>query len=194
MDDGFSYSFKARKGVVNDKEMANRVLIEQVIFGYPLILFSEKADAWKCEGFFRVNRVEDHFIMMEPYRSDKLLEIDLLGSVDYMEGGRRLAVNLLVERNSKSVSDLKKLREWICDICSLVSHKRYGVGFIEAHHKTPVHFKNFSQKVEMEDFALLCPNCHTAIHILMISGLDEYSVLRRNIRQSLRASDLNRLT
>jgi putative restriction endonuclease len=97
-----------------------------------------------------------------------------------------LEVNFIVERNAKVVSDLKMSRLWICDICELTSMDCYGVEFIEAHHKTPVHLKNSSGKVELEEFALLCPNCHTAIHILMTSGANEYSILRRSMRQRLK--------
>ncbi len=38
----YNYSFKARKDVINLAEKANRVLVDQPLYGYPILLFTEK--------------------------------------------------------------------------------------------------------------------------------------------------------
>ena len=86
--------------------------------------------------------------------------------LSFPEGGINLATHQKRERNSKLVDLVKKQRNWICDICNMLSYDRYQVQFIEAHHKVPLSVQGVSLSVA-EDLVLLCPNCHTAVHRLM---------------------------
>ncbi|MDT8317192.1 MAG: HNH endonuclease [bacterium] len=58
---------------------------------------------------------------------------------------------------------------------------RYGVKCIEAHHKVPISTYSSAYTVQLSDFALLCPNCHKAVHIYMkLEGL-EYKKIREKL-------------
>ncbi|USQ95884.1 HNH endonuclease [Caulobacter sp. RL271] len=76
------------------------------------------------------------------------------------------------ERDRKLV-DTKKARvlrstgALVCEVCTFDFSKRYGprgAGFIEAHHKKPVHTLPEDGKTREEDLALVCANCHRMIH------------------------------
>ncbi len=60
----FKYSFKARNGAVNVEEKANQVLIKQPEYGYPILLFIEHKKAWRYEGEFVVNAIEEEFVVL----------------------------------------------------------------------------------------------------------------------------------
>ncbi len=88
----------------------------------------------------------------------------------FMEGDRRMVQHLEVER-SKEVVDLLKSTTLnkdgagfiICESCGVAPGSRYGCEVIEAHHKIPVSAAGI-RAIKIEDFALLCPNCHRAVH------------------------------
>ena len=54
-----------------------------------------------------------------------------------------------------------------CEICNFNYSKKYGErgkGFIECHHKVPLHKLKPNTKTKLSDLALLCANCHRMIH------------------------------
>lgn len=54
-----------------------------------------------------------------------------------------------------------------CEVCGFEFLTRYGdigLGFIEAHHNTPVSQLAGSKKTKIEDLALVCSNCHRMLH------------------------------
>ncbi|MGD9211437.1 MAG: HNH endonuclease, partial [Desulfobacteraceae bacterium] len=79
------------------------------------------------------------------------------------------------------VKALKNNKSWICEICKENFYSKYKVGFIEAHHKTPVSIYSSRQKVILSDFALLCPNCHRAVHIHMKKYGLEYPEIKKSL-------------
>ena len=52
-----------------------------------------------------------------------------------------------------------------------------GVGFIEAHHTTPVSKLGGTEKTRVADLALVCSNCHRILHrgeeLLSVSQLKQ---------------------
>lgn len=76
------------------------------------------------------------------------------------------------ERNSKVVLLAKqnfknKHGRLFCQACEFDFEKEYGqIGaeFIEAHHSIAVSEMKEGHKTKVEDFAILCPNCHRIIH------------------------------
>jgi putative restriction endonuclease len=73
---------------------------------------------------------------------------------------------------------------------------RYGVPYIEAHHIIPIASKTAEYRVKAADFALLCPNCHKAVHIHMVKGGENYMHIKDMLKQrlsSIRQVDVERL-
>ncbi|HBX60849.1 MAG: restriction endonuclease [Alteromonadaceae bacterium] len=172
----FHYSFKARNGMVNFQEKANDVLIKQPQHLYPILLFTESKDGWHYEGDFSVSEIEEKYVVL--IRKDQPLEEGThdQNEVLYQEGERRYVTHLMAERSKTVVAVAKNASSWICEICSMNFYDKYGVKYIEAHHKTPISTYSAKYVIKPQDLALLCPNCHKAVHIHMKSsclGYDE---------------------
>lgn len=60
----FSYSFKAQKGVINENETANKCIIHQKIYKYPILLLKEEGKLWNVEGYFDVTEIFDEYVRM----------------------------------------------------------------------------------------------------------------------------------
>ncbi|WP_241388671.1 HNH endonuclease, partial [Pseudomonas aeruginosa] len=82
----------------------------------------------------------------------------------YQEGEQSYASHLIAERSQAAVSAAKNLDTWICEICGLDFNQKYGVRYIEAHHKIPISTYATNHTIKSKDLALLCPNCHKAVH------------------------------
>jgi 5-methylcytosine-specific restriction protein A len=55
-----------------------------------------------------------------------------------------------------------------CEACGFDFGKRYGkiaAGFIEVHHKKPVHRMKKGETTKLADLALVCSNCHRIAHM-----------------------------
>lgn len=175
----FHYSFKARNGKVNFQEKANDVLIKQPQHLYPIFLFTESKDGWHYEGDFSVAEIEEKFIVLA--RKGSPLEDTILNQDEavYQEGGRRYVTHLMAERSKAVVSAAKSASSWLCEICSMDFYDKYGVKYIEAHHKTPISTYSEKYAIKPQDLALLCPNCHKAVHIHMKnSGLEYDEIIK----------------
>jgi len=85
----------------------------------------------------------------------------------YLENSIRLKKHKARERNQQLISSVKVKRPWTCDVCGLLFEDKYGVSYIEAHHKRPLSTTDDIILSKESDIALLCPNCHVAIHKLM---------------------------
>jgi 5-methylcytosine-specific restriction protein A len=67
----------------------------------------------------------------------------------------------------KKASTLKVHGRLQCEACSVDFETQYGLrgsGFIEAHHTKPLHALSPRDKTRLEDWVLLCSNCHRMIH------------------------------
>jgi len=60
----YRYSFKLKRGVVSYEDTANRVLLMQPHFHYPIFLMSEKEGSWYLEGRFSVMDRKDTFVVL----------------------------------------------------------------------------------------------------------------------------------
>lgn len=88
----------------------------------------------------------------------------------FIEGDRRMVQHLEVERSKDAVELLKSGTTnrdsagfIICEACSTAPGAKYGCEIIEAHHKVPVSQAGI-KNVSINDFVLLCPNCHRSVH------------------------------
>lgn len=181
------YSFKARSGKVHTRDTANRVLIDQPVHGYPILYFVEIAGHWSYEGGFNVIGVRQKYVILKRIgiaRRQPLNSEDFV----YPEGGRKFKRHLVVERSRAVVKIVKAERAWICEICGLDFGGAYGQPYIEAHHKTPIAERGGPHGVTRRDLALLCPNCHRAVHIHMRKAGSNYSKIRRMLKNRVRGN------
>ncbi|MFB6317320.1 HNH endonuclease [Saccharicrinis sp. FJH54] len=89
-----------------------------------------------------------------------------------IEGNTVLAKHMRYERNSTLI---KKVKERAinnnpmlnCEVCGFSFKEQYGdigIGFIEAHHKSPLHLAKGPKTTRIIDIALVCSNCHRMLH------------------------------
>lgn len=104
------------------------------------------------------------------------------------EGQVLYKLHKLRERNKKIVSkkkaeSLKKLGKLECEICGFDFHVKYGelgYGFIECHHKVPLHALDSITETKLDDLALVCSNCHRMLHRKrLIDALEISHILNR---------------
>lgn len=67
---GKRYAFKARNGVVNKKEKANRVIINQPKYKYPLLYFVENNKSYILIGRFAVEKVFNKDVSLIPFEKN----------------------------------------------------------------------------------------------------------------------------
>ncbi|WP_374220514.1 HNH endonuclease [Ralstonia pickettii] len=90
----------------------------------------------------------------------------------FPEGRESFKLHRHLERDQKLPRRLKECRlretgKLECEVCSFdftATYGSVGEGFIEAHHRTPVHQLNGKQKTKAIDLALVCSNCHRMLH------------------------------
>ncbi len=181
----FNYSFKARHrhdgngGEINYEEKANQVLLNQSEYGYPILLFSESQGEWLFEGSFCVVQQAEKFVTLELMGAKDALPEDVVRERYFIEGGAKLRTHLKIERSRAAVAALKGGRENVCDICKFDFERKYGVSYIEAHHKQPLAKKLSREAVSLDDFALLCPNCHRAVHLYLANDGVGYEEIKK---------------
>ncbi len=175
----YHYSFKAYKGKIRYSEKANGALIMQPMYLYPILLFTEyKKNNWFFEGSFSISEIESKFVVLDRYKA-AIAGIDVFNEEQkYQEGDRKYIAHFLIERNKDVVRKLKDTKVWLCDICEENFYLKYGVKYIEAHHKIPISTYSSKYSVNLSDFELLCPNCHKAIHIYMRKKSLEYNAIK----------------
>lgn len=103
----------------------------------------------------------------------------------FIEGGKKYVTHLLSERSSPIVKLLKSSGSWVCEICNDDFKIKYGFEYIEAHHKVPISTKETKSVVVLEDLALLCSNCHSAVHAHMRAGIENYLDIKNIIVRRL---------
>ena len=62
------YHFKANKGVVNKKEQANQVLIQQQKKGYPILVFKREKKDYSYFGRYTVFYQDKEYVLLERMR------------------------------------------------------------------------------------------------------------------------------
>lgn len=90
----------------------------------------------------------------------------------YPEGAKKLKEHMWTERSRPVVrlakaKRLKQTGKLECEACKFDFAKIYGesgVGFIEAHHRVPLASIKAPTNARIEDFELVCSNCHSMLH------------------------------
>lgn len=183
----YRYSFKTREGVVSYHETANSVLTKQQQHEYPVLLLTEQGNSWRVEGYFSVVEIQDRFVILRR-TSDVLVRGPVSQEeLQFQEGGIKYVTHLMAERNRDVVKALKEAVLWVCDVCDLNFETKYGVKYIEAHHKIPLATYSINHIVNTSDFVLLCPNCHKAVHICMKELPNpDYPEIKTRLKSKLR--------
>jgi hypothetical protein len=110
--------------------------------------------------------------------------------VAFSEGNLRLAAHFRRER-STLLRD-KKLKEvhdtygkYVCELCGLTEDSKYpsafGARVFEVHHLIPLSKVKKPVCTTLADLALLCANCHRAVHASSAVD-DNYDLLRKHLR------------
>jgi hypothetical protein len=103
------------------------------------------------------------------------------------EGARRLVSHYVIERSAAAAEEAKELNrlehggEYCCKVCGDKPGIRYGVRVIDAHHIKPISETEGEYQVRPQDFLIVCPNCHRAIHRLDDFGGD---AVRRKLKKA----------
>jgi hypothetical protein len=90
----------------------------------------------------------------------------------FPEGKETFKLHRHLERDSALSRRIKAARldetgKLECEVCSTdfqVKYGELGEGFIEAHHRTPVHKLDGVRKTKASELALVCSNCHRMLH------------------------------
>ncbi|GHU31575.1 hypothetical protein AGMMS50256_20270 [Betaproteobacteria bacterium] len=90
----------------------------------------------------------------------------------FPEGAASYKNHRVLERDSK-IARLAKQNRFAkdgvlaCDVCGFDFGRTYGPlgrGYIEAHHTVPVAVLAGKRKTSVDEFALVCSNCHRMLH------------------------------
>jgi 5-methylcytosine-specific restriction protein A len=88
------------------------------------------------------------------------------------EGRKRWRTHLRRERDTGLVREKKRRHQTAtgglaCEACGFDFESEYGLrGFCEVHHRLPLAEGEDERETRLEDLAVLCSNCHRAIHRL----------------------------
>lgn len=115
-----------------------------------------------------------------PVADPSSVELDAASSVvtieddesSFPEGKESYRLHRKLERDGRLPRRVKatRLRETgrlECDVCGfdfLAIYGPLGEGFIEAHHRRPVHQLDGNENTKAADLALVCSNCHRMLH------------------------------
>jgi predicted HNH restriction endonuclease len=106
---------------------------------------------------------------IKDFTSTSSYKIDI---VEFPEGREFETTHKVKERNSKVANLAKqnyfnKTNSYKCEACGFDFFEVYGdigKGYIEAHHIKPISNIKKQIKTTINDFAMLCSNCHKMIH------------------------------
>ena len=93
------------------------------------------------------------------------------------------------KRSSKLISQVKKSLGYTCAGCAFEFSKMYGhamAQYIEAHHLVPISTvddEGVALTATEEHFAVLCSNCHRAIHAAGCPSLEDF---RKGLQRTLK--------
>jgi putative restriction endonuclease len=183
----YNYSFKSQKNEINYNETANAVILNQIKYFYPILLFSEDLKDkkfWIFEGFFNVEKNESEYVTMQrKHRGIKKYDFGNQEDFLFKEGSIKYITHLSRERNKEAVDYIKSRKPWLCDICNTNFSNTYGEDYIEAHHKEPISSFTKEYKLSTNDLVLLCPNCHKATHIYMKKYELDYEEIKNKLKK-----------
>ena len=171
-DDFDGYFSNNRQGWKDDKGEPNKLtLISQEVFDE--FLNKTEEDIWSIIEKFSNNR----FKVRKEIFNDLIAEdISNSDSNTVTEGGVKMRISKVIERNSKLRQNALDIHGYKCQVCSFDFEEKYGIwgtNFAEVHHIKPLsEFKgNKTETNPKTDLAVLCANCHRMIHRASSKGI-----------------------
>jgi len=91
---------------------------------------------------------------------------------EFEEGGVFFRLHRFYERNKRVVTRkkaeaIRQTGRLACEVCGFNFAEAYGPlgeGFIECHHRQPVHTLSGRRRILLSQLALVCSNCHRMLH------------------------------
>ena len=87
--------------------------------------------------------------------------------ISVIEGKLRLVTHYARERDGNIIREKKKQallnKNLKCEICEFSFIEKFGVEFIECHHKTPIS-QSGETETTLSNLGLVCANCHRILH------------------------------
>ncbi|MBN8586544.1 MAG: HNH endonuclease [Ignavibacteria bacterium] len=102
------------------------------------------------------------------------------------EGGKKTITHeklekIIVNRNRKNINKVKH-GVTKCEGCNINKNRKYnihGKSIFEAHHILPIKYWEIAKIPKREDYAVLCPDCHRAIHKFMsMKNVETISIIQ----------------
>ncbi len=125
-------------------------------------------DAIKIDGDERHMVILDEFHLIRS-KTPKIFTADVKAEA-VIEGERYRKEVSVIKRNASIVAKAKRELGCNCQVCGFNFSEAYGElgrDFIEAHHIEPLFTRSeVSCLTSVNDFAMLCANCHRMIHKL----------------------------
>lgn len=108
------------------------------------------------------------FILATKFAENLENEIDNSDTeISVIEGKLRLVTHFARERDRNIIKEKKRLalqNELLkCEVCDFSFIQKFGIEFIECHHKTPISQSGVTETT-LKDLALVCANCHRMLH------------------------------
>jgi 5-methylcytosine-specific restriction protein A len=107
---------------------------------------------------------------------------------EWFEDLTKYRIHRVAERNQTLSKRVKQLQGFTCKVCNFNFETRYGeIGknYIEAHHIVPISSLNRTkiQLDPIQDFTVLCSNCHRMIHrIKPVPSVEEFKKILKDVR------------
>ena len=81
-----------------------------------------------------------------------------------IEGAEKIRIHRFKERNRALVIEKRQSSEPECEVCSFNFLEFYGIDYCEVHHLAPLASLTEETQTRLSDLAILCANCHRAVH------------------------------
>lgn len=181
----------SRKSVHYDFEYKGKVFPPKLVISYASKyafgkeLSSFHFDAIQARDYLRARG----YIVNDRRDSKRENEIQLENiESNFAEGAESYKEHRTLERDSSIARKVKaaclqtsgKLECEVCGFDFFQTYGELGLGYIEAHHTTPVHELKGSRKTQASELALVCSNCHKMLH--RTKPLMSISDLKKNIK------------
>jgi 5-methylcytosine-specific restriction enzyme A len=105
-------------------------------------------------------------------------------TISVPEGKLRLVTHYARERDRNIIRAKKQQalqnKNFECELCKFSFIDKFGVEFIECHHKTPISQSGVTETT-LSDLALVCSNCHRMLHKLFNGNFLTMDQLKRRI-------------
>ncbi len=105
-------------------------------------------------------------------------------SISVTEGKLRLVTHYARERDRNIIISKKrqalKNELFKCEICEFSFIDKFGIEFIECHHKTPISQSGVTETT-LNDLCLVCSNCHRMLHKKFYGDFLTMEQLKRKI-------------